>query len=278
VTPNLVSLLSGLWKADEPSFSKALIVFAEKHGLLGVFEEDYLQDPIYPEDKMLVAPEAVIDAGGRLRRVDPATEGRDLLLDLLEPRGWLPRNTGREVSYAHIALPSEVRFISKKPNLDSLGWPVENPRQLVPWEEISKDFGGLFLLDEGTFKGVSVLCTREPLRRWVISLRFFHSGDSSVELLAQDYPTTLNSYISETSPRPILSEDGNLARGWNYHSLLQAMHLMVYLDLTGGNTVKRCVSRGCPNYFRIGPQSESKYCSGRCANRASTRMQRDQKP
>jgi hypothetical protein len=277
--PHLTFLrLSALWKAEEPSFSKALILFAEKHGLLGAFEEDYLQDPIYPEGKMLVAPEAEIDAGGRLRRVDPATEGRDLLLDLLEPRGWLPRKTGREVTYAHIALPSEVRFISKKPNLDSQGWPVENPRQLVPWEEISEDFGGLLLLDEGTFKGVSILCTREPLRRWITDLRFFHSGDSPVELLVGDYPTTLNSYISETSPRTILGEDGNLTRGWHYRSLLQAMHLMVYLDLTGGNTVKRCRSRGCPNYFRIGPQSESKYCSGRCAYRASTLMRRGQKP
>jgi hypothetical protein len=97
----------------------------------------------------------VIDSEGRLHRIDPATEGRDLLLDLLEPRGWLPRNTDREVNYVHIALPSEIRFISKKPNLDSEGWPVENPRQLVPWEEISKDFGGLLILDERTFTDLS---------------------------------------------------------------------------------------------------------------------------
>ena len=148
----------------------------------------------------------------------------------------------------------------------------------MPWEKISEDFGGLLLLDEGTFKGVSILCTREPFRRWLTSLQFFHSGESPTELLAEDYPTTLNSYISETSPRTILSEDGNLTRGWNYHSLLQAMHLMVYLDLTGGSTVKRCSSRGCPNYFRIGPQSKSKYCPEKCANRASTRMQRGQEP
>lgn len=270
--------LKGLWEAENPLFSMSLKVFAQELGLLGAFEEDYLRDPIYPEGKMLVAPEAMIDGNGRLREIDPATEGRDLLLDLLEPRGWFPRKRDRKVTYAHIALPSEIRFISKKPNLDSQGWPVENPRQLVPWEEISKDFGGRFILDERTFKGVSVLCTKEPLRRWTLGLRFFHSGDSPRELLVDDYPTTLNSYISETSPRTILGKNGDLTRGWHYHSLLQAMHLMLYLDLTGGSTVKRCGSRGCSNYFRVGPQSGSKYCTETCANRASTRLQRGQEP
>ncbi len=270
--------LKGLWERQEPIFSNALILFANQHGLLGAFEEDYLRDPIYPEGKMLVAPEAMIDGNGRLRGIDPATEGKDLLLDLLEPRGWLQSKGGREPSYAHIALPSELRFISKKPGRDSCGWPVREPRQLVPWKEISKDFGGLLILDERTFQGMSVLCTREPLRRWTLGLRFFRSGDSPRELLVDDYPTTLNSYLSETSPRTILGENGNLTRGWHYHSLLQAMHLMLYLDLTGGSTVKRCGSRGCSNYFRVGPQSESKYCTKTCANRASTRMQRGQEP
>lgn len=44
------------------------------------------------------------------------------------------------------------------------------------------------------------------------------------------------------------------------------------LDLTGGNTIKRCDSQGCSNYFHMGPQSKSRYCSEQCANRASTRM------
>lgn len=53
------------------------------------------------------------------------------------------------------------------------------------------------------------------------------------------------------------------------------MYVMLYLDLTGGNTIKNCESRGCPNYFRVGPQSKSRYCSERCANRTSTNLPPD---
>jgi hypothetical protein len=53
---------------------------------------------------------------------------------------------------------------------------------------------------------------------------------------------------------------------------------MLFLDLTGGNTIKKCKSRGCPNYFRVGSQSKSKYCSEQHASRASTRMGRGQEP
>jgi hypothetical protein len=88
----------------------------------------------------------------------------------------------------------------------------------------------------------------------------------------------LNQYLEGVSPRAFIGEDGNLERGWRYRSLLQAMHVMLFLDLTGGATIKKCQSRGRPNYFRVGPQGKSKYCSRRCANRASTRTGRGQEP
>jgi hypothetical protein len=149
----------------------------------------------------------------------------------------------------------------------------------VPWEDIRKDFGALLILDDRAPDGVSVLCTQELLRRWEISFRFFlRAGPlGRVELDADSY-VFLNSYLEDVSPRAFIGKDGNLQRRWRYRGLLQAMYVMLFLDLTGGNTIKKCQSRGCPNYFRVGPQSKSKYCTKRCANRASTRMGRGQRP
>jgi hypothetical protein len=283
--PHLTFLrLKHVWETQQPIFPKALILFAREYGLLGAFEEDYLPDPVFPEGKMLIAPEAVIDDRDRLRRLDPGTEGRELLLDLLEPREWFWsfKDKKREAGRNCTALPSEVLWNSKNPGLDSELWPSKQPRQLVRWEEIQEDFGALLVLDkdEETFKGVSVLCTREPVRRWTVGLRFFPSGDTPIEDLAigSDYGTSLNHYLQEVSPYAFLGRYGNLERGWEYRSLLQAMYVMLFLDLTGGNAIKKCQSRGCPNYFRVGSQSRSRYCSERCANRASTRMRRGQEP
>lgn len=272
--------LKCLWEEQSDIFDRALVLFAKEYGFLGALEEDYdLQRLVYPWEQMLVAPEAVINNQGRLRRIDPATEGRELLLDLLEPRGWfsLFKDAPRQGRYGSIALPSDITFNSKHPDRDSEWWPIE-PHQLVPWEVLKEYYGALMVLDEGSWKGVSVLCTREPIRRWTVSLRFFPSGDTPVEDLVGDESNSFNSYLQEVSPRAVIGKNGNLERGWRYRNLLQAMYVMLYSDLTGGHTIKKCQSRGCPNHFRLGPQAKSKYCSQRCANRASTRMRRGQEP
>ena len=95
---------------------------------------------------------------------------------------------------------------------------------------------------------------------------------------AEDLVTYINSVWNGASERAFVGEDRNLKRGWRCGSLLEAMGIMLLLDMTGGNTIKKCQSRGCPNYFRMGPQSKSRYCSKRCANRASTRLGRGQAP
>jgi hypothetical protein len=254
-------------------FHKALILFAEKYGLLGAFEQDYLEQPVLPEGKNLVAPEALIDYQGRLRRIDPREIRQDFLRLQLSYRWYLPNNSS-------IALPSEISFSAKNPKLDSRWRPTfQAPRPVVPWERIQEDFGALLIADEEAFTGVSVLCTREPLTRWGHSFAFFPSGDTPVEQLVNNegFPS-FNAFLQEVSPRVVIGEDGNLDRSWYCRSLIQAMYAMLYLDLTGGNTIRKCQSGGCPNSFRVGSQNKSKYCSERCANRASTRMRRGQGP
>lgn len=284
------NILSQTKQVDEiqkqgEEFYKDLTLFAREYGLLGTFEQYFPSAPVLPRGKTLVAPEAVIDDHGSLQRFDPATKGKDLLLRLLEPRGHfsaghfrLPDQTERTVAYEMMAVPSEVSFAPRDPHLEVAERSVEHSR-LVPWEVIKKHFGALLILDARAPDGVSVLCRREPLRRWKESFRFFPGASPSGDVeLDDDNYVFLNEYLEDVSPRAFIGKDGNLQRGWRYRGLLQAMYVMLFLDLTGGNTLRKCQSRPCPTYFRAGPQSKSKYCSKRCANRASTRMGRGQAP
>ncbi len=270
--------LKGLWEADSDLFYTALKVFAGQYGLLGALEEDYdLQRPVFPWEKMLVAPEAGIDGQGRLSLFDPNTEGKSLLRTILAQRGWGRLPNDPEIVFNWMALPSEIKFNAKRPDLNSEWWPIE-PRQLVPWEVLQNDFGAIMVLDPQAFKGVSVLCTKEPVRRWALSLHFFPSGDTPMQELVSVVPNSFNAYLQEVSPRIVVGKDGSLEQGWNCSTLMQAMRLMLHMDLTGGHTIKECQSRDCSNHFRLGPQAKSIYCSQRCANRASTRMRRGQEP
>ena len=56
----------------------ALTLFANRYGLLGLFQEHYLPWPILPKGKRLIAPEAILDGQGRLQQVDPLTRGKEL--------------------------------------------------------------------------------------------------------------------------------------------------------------------------------------------------------
>lgn len=277
-------------------FHRGLVLFANEYGLLGIFQRDYLPKPVLPRQKIFIAPEAVVDKKGRLRLVeDPATEGRELLLRLKERDPWFVKiselasydksneaNAAEENSESEvrtfkqslIALPSEIRFI---PKVADHSWPRESSKnELVSWNVIKEKFGALLVLDETSRSGVSVLCTREPLfGGWLRHLDSVPSLDDKPVAEVADY---LSSVLVDVSICALVGEGGELRRGWRCDSLLDAMHLMLFLDATSDYTVKKCDSRGCPNYFRVGPQSSSKYCSERCANRASTRMQRGQEP
>ena len=264
---------------------KSLILFAKQYGLLGLFEEDFVNALVPPKEKTLIAPEAVIDEQGRLRQVDPTGKGKELLFQTLAARGRLsaghirpPDKFERDVALLMMAPPSEAMFVPRDPYLGEAER-SEKQHQPVSWKAIQRRFGALLVLDENAPNGVSVLCRREPLRRWESCLRFFPSRAPSgtVELDGDGY-VLLASYLEGVSPRALIGKEGQLERGWRHRSLLQAMYLMLFLDLTGGATIKKCQSRGCPGFYRTGPQRRSKYCSERCANRASTRLARGQEP
>jgi hypothetical protein len=287
--------LKGVLRVQPDLFDKAVKVFAWEFGLLGQFEREYISQPQLPGAKRFVAPEAVIDSHGKLRKIDADTEGMELIYESKGPRSYrdVEWGSGREERFGLwrrllIARPSEMAFVPKLANeprlygelrydqLPLFNGPQVAPRGLTTWEEIKARFGALMVLDNDSPSGASVLCTREAHTDWLIHLDRFPSPETaSAEDLA-DYLAPLLSYVG---PHPFVGEeDGDLKLGWRCGSLLEAMGLMLLWDTTGDSTIKKCASRGCPYYFRLGSQSRAMYCSSRCANRASTRMRRGQEP
>ena len=139
---------------------------------------------------------------------------------------------------------------------------------------IKEQFGAQLLLDPKSESGVSVVCTREPVDEWLEALDNFPSSDDMPAGVLASY---LNSVLDDISPYVLVSEDGTLEGVWRCSSLLEAMHVMLFMDLTSDRPISKCQRSGCPGYYRMGSQP-SKYCSDICANGASTRMWRGQKP
>jgi hypothetical protein len=261
--------LKGLMESDREAFDEELISFANKYGLLGLFHKNY-SPPILPARKLWVAPEAVIADDGELRHVDPATEGTDLLLDLLDEQGYFDmegspygsRREKREAARAtKVAMPSEVTFLRKSSRGSWRGDPTGYELGTAPlvWEEAKDSCGGLLVLTEDTSSRVGVLSTREhtDLSGWRTVLLDFPSEDFRLD--SKVLRAALNSRLSGVSPYSQEKEE-EMDRGWRCSSLLEAMYLMLWLDMTGGRSVVKCRARGCPNWFRQGSQPDSIYC------------------
>jgi hypothetical protein len=242
---------------------KGIALFAQKYGLLGIFPRMYLPQPVLRRNKLLIAPEAVLDGSGALRKVDPATEGIELLLVMQEENAFadeflneLPEEMFRD----SVALPEDVRLIAPRERRQS--------RKITPWGEVRQELGALFVLTPGG--SISPVCTREPLRWWQGVLDNFPTPR---EVLTGDLIR-----LRGVDPVFVLERDGYLNPGWACDSLLSAMYLMLCLDQSDESTIQKCQSRGCPEYFRAGPYSRARYCSSRCASRASTRLSRGREP
>ena len=273
---------------DAGFYDQALLVFAWSFGLLGLFHEEFSPPRPTLETKAWMAPEAVIDSNGRLQPVDPATEGTELLLDLLQRRGYFGRPRGREVARSHgVALPREL-VCARKPRYGFWG------PDLVPWEEARRDYGALLVLDEESADGVSVLCRREPYDYWRRELENFpypepykspgpdpnEPGDREREKAAHN--RALKAYLNRCMGEgvtPYSPEDGEaFQQGHRCSTLLKALHLLLWLDKTGGGSIRKCQAPGCPGWFRAGSQPGSKYCpppdskeQSQCASRMSSR-------
>lgn len=274
---------------NDSRFNKAADYFASEHGLLGLYDF-YYSPPVPPEGKALISPEAVVE-NARLRVVNPATEGLELLArmrDACLPPGWRspggkPLTEQLDRLQAVVAMPDEVSVIPK-----ALQWPHAEftpapGGKSVPWTQTQSRYGALLVLDPANVwsTGVSVLERRESLFDWELALLDFPTppdpNDPDVQVRSQALSRYLADQLTGVSPAPGVGGEGDLATGWRCNTLLESMYLMLYFDVRGSADLRECGLRDCTQYFRPGPHN-ALYCCDRHRNVATTRRSRGQKP
>lgn len=122
-----------------------------------------------------------------------------------------------------------------------------------------------------------MLVRKESPFAWYTVLEDFPAPPYAKELL----PTlafVLNDQLADVSPKVLPGAHGRLTWNWHCNTLLQAMYLMLLLDLSGGSQLRECASHDRVTYSRVGSQGKTLYCSEKHANRASTRLQSGQVP
>jgi hypothetical protein len=272
------------------AFSRAVEGFANFYGMLGLLRED-LGVPLLPGGERaaaLVAPDAMIDETGRLHDIDPATDGKRLLVELVNEldrrdyaeRGELHLWTFDDIDLSRSVLvwPEELRF--QKPAMGfsraAFSWVLSdrNHDSVFTYKDAQERYGVHVVFDPWADAGVSVVSTREPVRRWRDELRSF-ARDTSWE----DLDRRLEGGIR---PRAVPGKDRREAEHWYCASLLKAIYLMRYLDQNSGTRMRKCQATDCPEYFRVRPRSRRKFCppppgkkESRCLSRMTTARQRE---
>jgi hypothetical protein len=284
-------------------FLRGLRSFANKYGLLGLFWDDYPSGLVLPYGKEFVAPEAFVDNKKRLQLLDPATKGKERLIELqnlVDERrntdGYLKwrRDSHQAAGTDPIALPSEVVVFPKV----SVNLPSDaSEYRPVPWDEAKQKYGALLVADGHSDTGVSVLCRSEPLNLWQLCLHLFPSPsgeraeqiatspdrenrrlDTSDEYLQAFLASRMRGAVS---PNPMVGQEGGVEPGWWCRNQLASLYLMVYLDKIGHADYRRCP--GCGRLFRAGSHSTRVYCphpedptkQSRCGQRVTTRRSRE---
>lgn len=271
----------------------AMKMFANFYGLLGLHREEF-NPPLPPERDsramVLVVPDAIFDGGGRLRRIDPSTDGKELLERHLYERDkrifgeWGEPHRLRQITLEPdlLLLPEELRFQRRAPHFMSspfvrpIAFAGEEKPRTASYDDVRREHGVRVVFDRRVLAGVSLISTREPVEAWRSELVKFTWGSS---------PGRLNENLEGVVPRIAAGADGRPASSWSCPSLLKALYLMSYLDITSGARLQRCQAPGCREYFRVGPRSrESLYCppppgkkQSKCASRASSQMHRERR-
>lgn len=254
-------------------FDTAARVFAKEHGLLGLFYE-YCSDHVAPPGKFWIAPNGIIE-NGKMRRMDPETEGGSRLEDFLHEKHGPSAKTNEKIRLTSrtLALPEELSFYpasrlgSEFPGAVAFGAP---PAGVLTWADAEEEYGIVALLDADADRGVSIVPTKERLASWEFEGKNFPRAPYEPTIAYG-----LNERIAGVSPYTAAGEDGLFGRGWRCRSLLQAAYLMVYFDFTGGRKVRQCARPDCGDYFRL-VAHESDYCSPRCTSVMTTRRSRGQ--
>jgi hypothetical protein len=279
--------LKGLSASNNRSFDKAADLFATRHGLLGLFNYFY-SAPVPPPGKSLISPEAVVE-NGRLRLVDPAKEGLELLARMRDehrPPDWDPPPRGRPLVEMlekfrrdAVAMPEEVSVVPKALHRRREEFTPASGGY-VAWRQARSGYDALLVLDPANVRGtgVSVLIRRESIVTWEFMMNSFPTPP-----YADEDRLTLCRYLADhlrsVFPAPGIDDNGNPVPGWRCNTLLESMYLMLYLDVMGNAELRQCALRDCWQYYRPGSHEKTTvYCSEKHESLATTRRSRGQEP
>jgi hypothetical protein len=267
--------------------AKKMAGFANKYGLLGLIHEWY-SAPILPAGKSFVLPGAAMTKSGKLRKFNNdakdirETEGFARLQEAVRSH---PDYSDYVLHPAAVARPSDLKFALKRARTAEKPNPAgfEPYPELGAWAEVRERFGALMLLDSTSGPWARVLTTRELADAWLFALPAYSDMPARLSSLEkQALARNLRNDLRGVSPFPSVGEDGEWTPGWMCPSLLQAMCLMLYYDLTGAVDIRRC--EFCGNYFRTREGSRRAYCppegpskQSKCASAASSRAYRKRK-
>lgn len=267
------------------AFNDELKRFADRYGLLGLCQET-LSLPILPPRADLlacVAPDAMLDKDGRLRVIDPATEGKKRLEEFFcNRRGRSVKTSRKGRPFFHsesLVLPHELRFSTKGLTVfGRLSPPFESHRAPgLSWEGLRNLYGVYAVLDEDAEMGVSIISTREPLIYWDTELDCFLSPPCVAE--------SFSGRLEGVTPHPVPAGDGKFRQGWRCPSLLKAMYAMLYVDAATDNELRKCQDPGCSEYFLVGKRDKArKYCRppegkkySQCGSRVTSQRHRERR-
>jgi hypothetical protein len=243
--------LRKLHDEENPIQFEAADVLASTYGLLGLFHLIY-SAPILPEGKHYVSPEAVVQ-NGHLRRIDPATDGLRLVAKAVNdchPPTW---KLFTEEHYGVVAMPAEVSFATKnvfRRSDDPSGYALsDEDRQ--SWDKVRATFDALFVFDPSRQIRASVLSRSESIFQWQTELWNFPQPPYTDERLPT-LASYLGDWLASVSPMASIGESGELTQNWRCGTLLEAMYLMLYLDLTGGSLLRECASHDCSTSLPAG--------------------------
>lgn len=86
---------------------------------------------------------------------------------------------------------------------------------------------------------------------------------------------TINEYLQDISPGLENNYCMTFNGGWVINSLISAIYLMLYLDLSKNKLVKQCENASCQQWFSVSADNmDKKYCSNSCARAQAQREYR----
>lgn len=165
---------------------------------------------------------------------------------------------------------------TNKESIEDIKTEIINMRRLINlWEAIKSHDLDTMLREIEFFEGINLLEHKEEIN--LIFVQWWAQKTIAFQInqqLSFVVPRLSFKSLSEYYKRPLPI----FYSVWDVPDLLSAMYTMIYMDLLGGKTIRKCRNESCSKWFSVYGNDDRKiYCSSRCANTQAKRMERRRK-